>query len=98
MKIDTALPNVTYTPGQTKLRAAQANLFYGHFQALRNITLDIPEQAITAIIGPSGCGKSSLLRLFNRMNDLIPGARVEGRVELDGISIYEKTIDVVELR
>lgn len=82
----------------TKLRTDKVNLYYGSFQALRNITLDIPACAITAIIGPSGCGKSSLLRLFNRMNDLIPGARVEGNVELDGILIYDSKIDVVELR
>jgi phosphate transport system ATP-binding protein len=82
----------------TKLSTDKVNLYYGSFQALRNITLDIPACAITAIIGPSGCGKSSLLRIFNRMNDLIPGARVEGKVELDGILIYNPKIDVVELR
>jgi phosphate transport system ATP-binding protein len=82
----------------TKLRVEKVNLYYGPFQCLRNVTLDVPAQAITAIIGPSGCGKSSLLRLFNRMNDLIPGARVEGNVELDGIPIYGTKIDVVELR
>jgi len=82
----------------TKLRAEGVNLYYGSFQCLRNITLDIPSCSITAIIGPSGCGKSSLLRLFNRMNDLIPGVRIEGNVELDGISIYNSKIDVVELR
>jgi phosphate transport system ATP-binding protein len=82
----------------TKLRTEKVNLYYGSFQALRNVTLDIPACAITAIIGPSGCGKSSLLRLFNRMNDLITGARVEGRIELDDIDIYHKSIDVVELR
>ncbi len=81
-----------------KLRTEKVNLFYGAFQALRNITLEIPGRAITAVIGPSGCGKSSFLRLFNRMNDLITGARIEGRVEIDGISIYENYIDVVELR
>lgn len=81
-----------------KLSTEGINLYYGGFQALRNITLHIPERAITAIIGPSGCGKSSLLRLFNRMNDLITGARVEGQIELDGINIYDKSIDVVELR
>jgi len=81
-----------------KLRTERVNLYYGGFQALRNITLDVLANAITAVIGPSGCGKSSYLRLFNRMNDLIIGARVEGRVELDGISIYESSIDVVELR
>ncbi|MFH0941869.1 MAG: phosphate ABC transporter ATP-binding protein PstB [Chloroflexota bacterium] len=76
----------------------EVSLYYGSFQALRNISLEIPQRAITAIIGPSGCGKSSLLRTFNRMNDLISGARVEGRVELDGIPIYDRGIDVAELR
>ena len=83
---------------KVKLRTVGVNLYYGDFQALRNITLEIPERAITAVIGPSGCGKSSFLRLFNRMNDLITGARVEGGVELGGIPIYENSIDVVELR
>lgn len=90
--------NRTAQHNRVKLRTERVNLFYGAFQALRNITLDIPQCAITAVIGPSGCGKSSFLRLFNRMNDLIPGARVEGRVEIDGISICRKDIDVVELR
>ena len=81
-----------------KLSTEGVNLYYGSFQALRNITLDTPQCAITAIIGPSGCGKSSFLRIFNRMNDLITGARVEGQVELDGINIYDRSIDVVELR
>jgi phosphate transport system ATP-binding protein len=81
-----------------KLSTEGVNLYYGSFQALRNITLDIPQCAITAIIGPSGCGKSSFLRIFNRMNDLITGARVEGQIELDGINIYDRSIDVVELR
>lgn len=85
-------------PGTIKLEVKGANLYYGKFQALRNISLEIPDKAITAIIGPSGCGKSSLLRLFNRMNDLIPGARVEGTVELDGIDVYSPTVDAVELR
>ncbi len=86
------------THNEVKLRTEKVSLYYGSFQALRNITLEIPERAITAVIGPSGCGKSSFLRLFNRMNDLITGARVEGRVELDDIPIYEDYIDVVELR
>jgi len=84
--------------GKTKLKTDKANLYYGTFQALRNISLDIQEQSITAIIGPSGCGKSSFLRLFNRMNDLIIGAHVDGTVEIDDINIYDKDIDVVELR
>jgi phosphate transport system ATP-binding protein len=97
---DTLLNNKTLSAQtcDTKLRTEKVNLYYGSFQALRNVTLDIPACAITAIIGPSGCGKSSLLRLFNRMNDLIPGTRVEGNVELDGILIYDSKIDVVELR
>ena len=100
MEVNTILPNNNKSVGQskTKLRTEVVSLYYGSFQALRNISLEIPERAITAIIGPSGCGKSSFLRLFNRMNDLITRARVEGRVELDGISIYDKIIDVVELR
>jgi len=83
---------------KTKLRVKEVSLYYGTFQALRDISLEIPERAITAVIGPSGCGKSSFLRLLNRMNELIPCTIVEGRVELDSISIYEKNVDVVELR
>lgn len=100
MKVNSILSNNNEGVGRsrTKLSTKAVNLYYGSFQALRNISLEIPERAITAIIGPSGCGKSSFLRLFNRMNDLITGARVEGGVELDGIPIYDKTIDVVELR
>ena len=83
---------------EVRMSTKNLSLYYGDFQALRDITLDIPENAITAVIGPSGCGKSTFLRLFNRMNDLITGVRVEGRVELDGVDIYDKDIDVVELR
>ncbi|MFO7773385.1 MAG: phosphate ABC transporter ATP-binding protein PstB [Dehalococcoidia bacterium] len=99
MKLHTAISNNRPPEYRgAKLRTKGVSLFYDSFQALRNITLDIPERAITAIIGPSGCGKSSFLRIFNRMNDLITGARVEGSVELDGIDIYDRIIDVVELR
>lgn len=99
MKMNSVLSNgKTVGQSKTKLRTEAVNLYYGSFQALRNISLEIPERAITAIIGPSGCGKSSFLRLFNRMNDLITRARVEGGVELDSIPIYDRTIDVVELR
>lgn len=86
------------TSGRTKLRTENASLFYNKFQALRNVSLEVPEHSITAIIGPSGCGKSSLLRMFNRMNDLIPMARVEGQVQLDNESIYGSAVDVVLLR
>jgi phosphate transport system ATP-binding protein len=84
--------------GDIRISTRNLNLYYGDFQALRNISLDIPKNAITAIIGPSGCGKSTFLRLFNRMNDLITGVKVEGTVELDDVNIYDKEIDVVELR
>lgn len=80
------------------LRADAVNLYYGHFCALRDVSLEIPARSITALIGPSGCGKSSFLRLFNRMNDLIAGARVEGRVLMDGVDIYSPDVDVVSLR
>ena len=83
---------------RTKLATEAVNLFYGSFQALRNVTLDIRECSITSIIGPSGCGKSTLLRIFNRMNDLIPDVRVEGQVLLDGESIFGENMDVVTLR
>jgi len=99
MKVNSVLSNnKTAQHNEAKLRTERVNLYYGAFQALRNITLDVPERAITAVIGPSGCGKSSFLRIFNRMNDLIPGAKVEGQVKLDGIPIYENSIDVVEVR
>jgi phosphate transport system ATP-binding protein len=81
-----------------KFSVKEVNLYYGNFQALRKITMEIPQCAITAIIGPSGCGKSSFLRLLNRMNDIINGVRVEGTLQLDGTSIYDKSIDVVDLR
>jgi phosphate transport system ATP-binding protein len=81
-----------------KLKTANVSLYYRKFQCLRNITLGIPERAITAIIGSSGCGKSSFLRIFNRMNDLIPGARVEGNVDIEGQPIYGTPVDIVELR
>jgi phosphate transport system ATP-binding protein len=83
---------------RAKIKTEALNLYYGTFQALRNVEMEIQERSITAIIGPSGCGKSSLLRLFNRMNDLIPGVRVEGKIKLDGVNIYDKSMDVVELR
>lgn len=81
-----------------KLSIESVDLYYGSFQALRNVSLEILDRAITAIIGPSGCGKSSLLRLLNRMNDLIPNVRVEGNIKLDGVNIYDPGVDVVELR
>ncbi len=73
-------------------------MFYGDFQAIKEVTIAVPARRITALIGPSGCGKSSFLRCLNRMNDVIEGARVEGDVLLDGRNIYDSRTDVVELR
>jgi len=81
-----------------KLRTQEINLHYGTRHALKNVTMDIRQNAITAIIGPSGCGKSSLLRVFNRMNDLIPSAVVRGEAFLGDLSIYDKGTDVSNLR
>jgi phosphate transport system ATP-binding protein len=72
--------------------------FYGSFRAVREITLRVPRNRITAIIGPSGCGKSTLLRSFNRMNDLVDGARIEGTILYHGVNLYEDGVDPVEVR
>ena len=74
------------------------NFYYGPKRALEDISIDIPERLVTAFIGPSGCGKSTFLRTLNRMNDIIPKTRVEGRVEIDGRDIYDGGLDVVALR
>ena len=81
-----------------KIDAQHVNFFYGDFQALKDISMAIEEKAVVAFIGPSGCGKSTFLRLFNRMNDLIPGARLEGKIQIDGVNIYDKSVQVDELR
>ena len=73
-------------------------LWYGNHQALKNINIDIPEKSITALIGPSGCGKSTFLKTLNRMNDLIPGVRLEGEVRYKGQDIFDPSMDVNELR
>ncbi|HEK9073804.1 TPA: phosphate ABC transporter ATP-binding protein [Streptococcus equi subsp. zooepidemicus] len=76
----------------------QLNVFYGDFQALKDISIDIPEKQITALIGPSGCGKSTFLKTLNRMNDLIPSCRIEGEILLDNQDIYAKAINLNSLR
>lgn len=81
-----------------KMAAVNLSVYYGKFQALNQITMDIPENKITALIGPSGCGKSTLLRAFNRMNDLVKGCCVEGQVVLNGKNIYDPDVDVVDIR
>ncbi len=81
-----------------KVRVRNLDFYYGRLRALQDISLDIPEQMVMAFIGPSGCGKSTFLRTLNRMNDVIPGTRVEGKVLLDGGDIYAPGTDVVDLR
>ena len=80
-----------------KMTIHDMNLFYGDFQALKNINLDVPENRITAFIGPSGCGKSTLIKSLNRMNDLVEGCRITGDIRLDGQDIYGD-IDINNLR
>jgi phosphate transport system ATP-binding protein len=80
------------------LEVQNLNLYYGEKQALRNISLTIPQKKVTAFIGPSGCGKSTLLRCFNRMNDLIDGCRTEGAIRLYGRNIFDADVDAAQLR
>ena len=82
----------------TKVDARDVDVFYGDKQALEKVTIEIPENQVTAFIGPSGCGKSTFLRCINRMNDTIDICRVEGTIEIDGQDIYDRDIDVVQLR
>jgi phosphate transport system ATP-binding protein len=84
--------------GKYAIEARNLTVFYHDRPAIRDINLAIERQRITAIIGPSGCGKSTLLRAFNRMNDLIPGARVEGEVLFEGVNIYDPSVDPVQVR
>ncbi len=80
------------------LRTEHLDLYYGSFRALKDVNIQITAHRITALIGPSGCGKSTLLRTFNRMNDLIPGVRIEGKVELEGRPVYGPKVDIDALR
>lgn len=89
---------MTVSTQPTKIVASNVNFHYGHFHALKDISLEIPANQVTALIGPSGCGKSTFLRCLNRMNDLIDGTRIGGRITLDGQDIYGPAVDPVELR
>ncbi|MEY2800202.1 MAG: Phosphate import ATP-binding protein PstB 3 [Bacteroidota bacterium] len=80
------------------IEAKNLNLYYGSFQALKDISMKVPEKSVTALIGPSGCGKSTFLRTFNRMNDLIAGVKIEGDIIVDDMNIYAKGVDVDSLR
>ena len=81
-----------------KVRARHVNVFYGDKHAIKDLSIDIPDRAVSAFIGPSGCGKSTFLRCINRMNDTIPTARVEGAITVDEQDIYDRSLDVVQLR
>jgi phosphate transport system ATP-binding protein len=84
-------------PG-AKIVVRDIRVFYGNKQALYDVSLDVPENRVTALIGPSGCGKSTFLRSLNRMNDVVEGCRVEGHVMIDGEDVYDRNVDVVQLR
>lgn len=79
---------------KSKIRIRNLNLFYGGFQALHDINLNIPENEITAFIGPSGCGKSTLLKSINRMNDMVEGCKITGEIDIGGKNILDRKIDV----
>ena len=81
-----------------EIETQHLSLWYGEKQALKNVSIKIPEEKVTAIIGPSGCGKSTLIRCFNRMNDIIENCRVEGKIFIDENDIYDRNVDVVDLR
>ncbi|KEI44662.1 phosphate ABC transporter ATP-binding protein PstB [Saccharopolyspora rectivirgula] len=81
-----------------RLDIKDLNLYYGKFHAVQDVTLQVPARSVTAFIGPSGCGKSTVLRSLNRMHEVVPGARVEGKVLLDGEDIYASDVDPVQVR
>ena len=97
---DTMTPVEAPEPGEedVTLELKGLNVWYGHFQALRDVNLRVAARRITAIIGPSGCGKSTLIRCFNRMNDLIPTFRAEGELLFEGENLYAREVDAVEVR
>ena len=86
------------TVPETKMTARNVSVFYGAKQALKSVSIDVSREHVTAFIGPSGCGKSTFLRCFNRMNDTVESARVEGEIKLDGTDVYSPEMDVVQLR
>jgi phosphate transport system ATP-binding protein len=107
--MDTSAPrlgNAVLTPPEPiilqqrpiKIKSRHVTVHYGAKQAIQDLDIDIPDRAVSSFIGPSGCGKSTFLRCINRMNDTIPIARVGGKIEIDGQDIYDKTLDVVQLR
>ncbi len=93
-----SLPTQTHTDTDYAIEIKDMDFYYGSFRAVKNVTLAIERQKITAIIGPSGCGKSTVLRSINRMNDLIPGTRVEGQILFHKQNIYDPRVDPVQIR
>jgi phosphate transport system ATP-binding protein len=91
-------PSESTSEAAAKIEVAGLNFYYGEHRVLDNIHVKIRPNEVTALIGPSGCGKSTFLRTLNRMNDIVPGARVEGSVNIDGRDIYAASVDVVDLR
>ncbi|MFO1122037.1 MAG: phosphate ABC transporter ATP-binding protein PstB [Hyphomicrobiales bacterium] len=86
------------TERPARIEARDVNIYYGEKHAIKNLSITIPDRAVSAFIGPSGCGKSTFLRAINRMNDTIPSCRMTGDITLDGSSIYDRSLDVVQLR
>ncbi len=94
-------PNTEHSLSSNGTHAIEAHnlrVYYGNFLAVKDVSLDVPRQKITALIGPSGCGKSTMLRAFNRMNELVPTARTEGEILYNAVNIYDPDIDAVEVR
>jgi phosphate transport system ATP-binding protein len=89
---------LTFADGEVVFELDALSCFYGSFRAVRDISLQVPKNKITALIGPSGCGKSTLLRSFNRMNDLVDGARITGSIRYHGVDLYADGVDPVEVR
>ena len=89
---------ITFDDQDLVLEAEETSVFYGSTLAVEEVSLQIPRNAIVSLIGPSGCGKSTVLRCFNRMNDLIPGARVTGSIKYQGVNVYDEDVDPTDIR
>jgi phosphate transport system ATP-binding protein len=92
------MPSIMTPPGHVELEARGLSVLYGDTRAVKSVSLKIPDRKVVAFIGPSGCGKSTLLRCFNRMNDLVPGARIEGEAIFQGRNLYGEGMDPVDVR
>jgi phosphate transport system ATP-binding protein len=93
-----ARPPQLFDPANSLIESRDVSVFYGKHEAIKNVSLQMPRNSVVAMIGPSGCGKSTFLRSINRLNDLIPGCRVQGELRIDGQDIYEANVDLVALR